>query len=154
MHTKFLNPALAFLALCSCATPQQTTARHSPSGTSIPASTPHQSEMVVSYDANGVPSFSFKRNPGDEQPEDETVRYNSNGSVTVHQNSAFARASGMTDEEVSRCDRLYPLGSAPAHLCWCCQAVRYPSAAYLCPMCDSWRPAGLPAWLYGPAGTS
>ena len=58
--------------------------------------------MVVTCDANGIPSFNFKRNPGGEQPEDETVRYNSDDSVSVHQNSLFARVSGMTDEEVRR----------------------------------------------------
>jgi hypothetical protein len=68
----------------------------------MPAPTPHQSEMVVTYDANVLPSYSFNRSPGDEQPEDETVRYNSDGSVIVHQNSLFARTTGMTDDEVRR----------------------------------------------------
>jgi hypothetical protein len=49
--------------------------------------------MIITVDANGVPSVTFNRGPNDERPEDETIRQNPDGSTTVHRNSAFAIAS-------------------------------------------------------------
>jgi hypothetical protein len=49
-----------------------------------------------------VPNVLFNRGPYDERPEDETMRRNPDGSITVHRNSPFAIASGMTDEEMRR----------------------------------------------------
>jgi hypothetical protein len=99
----------SLIMLASCANVPSKSARYAPAprqeylvAQQTPLPTPSQSQMIITVDADGAPSVTFNRGPNDERPEDETMRQNPDGSITVHRNSPFAIASGMTDEEMRR----------------------------------------------------